>query len=423
MFRNSSCTALAAVVTCLLPSMSPAARAATPVFTPIVQVYCAFEGDCVPEIPVTQMLELSPGNFIYVGMYGVIYSFDSSGAYSQRYVINDNNTWNSAPLQASDGNLYFASSLGNADIVELSPKLKLIQNLPTPAFAYSVPLVETPDGLLHGASITGFADSGNDFTLQLSSGTITTLPQTVSTSQLFVSAAGDLYGVTPSGVLKFASDGSYTNFANVPNAVAGMIEASDGNFYVCNGVLNRVTPQGAVTPLTNVSTAYGCVIQASDGLFYGAMQDHVYRASIDGSQVTDVYDFNGFDDGQQTSQFVKTIIQASDGKLYGETTGNIYAWKINYNATIWSLDLGLPKPKPAITRVAGALPRGGLLAMLTGHYFLGTTSVTVNGEPVRFKVRAAEYLEIALPRRIKSGTVVVTTPNGSVSSAFSLGKA
>jgi IPT/TIG domain len=392
-------------------------RATTPIFTPILTVNCFGFGVCAPGIPVTQMVETAPGEFVGVMEFGVMYMLSSSGSFSQGYVINDTNTWNSTPLVASDGNLYVPSSAGSADIVEFNVGLTWLANFSTPAYLYAIPLVETPDQVLHGTGAPGFPTAGNDFTLTLD-GTVTTLPQTVAVNTLLVSSTGDLYGMTATALLKFASDGSYTTLATFANAVPGFIEASDGNFYGCNGTLFRVTPQGVFTSLPGVPTGHGCVIQASDGLLYGANQDQVYSSTLDGV-VSVIYDFNGFDQGQQTSQYVKSIIQGSDGKLYGHTTGELDS-NGTIGATIYSLDLGLPKPEPAIVRASARKLAAGATVLITGHNFLGTTSVTIGGRRARFKVRAAEYLEVTAPTHPALGNVVVTTPNGTATSAFKL---
>jgi hypothetical protein len=158
-----------AALSALLALIAPAAHAA-PLFTPIVQVWCEFEDVCVPEVPVTQMIETAPGQFVYVGEYGVMYTLMSSGTYTQGYILNDSNTMNSTPLQASDGNIYVPTSLGAGNggsmVAEFNSKLKWLQNIGTPAFPYAAPLVEMPDQLLWGTSIPAHYDAAR-FTLTL----------------------------------------------------------------------------------------------------------------------------------------------------------------------------------------------------------------------------------------------------------------
>lgn len=395
--------------------LTPAAQA-DPVLTPLLEVQCFGFGVCAPGIPVTQLVETAPGTFVGVMQFGVMYTITATGTFTQGYVINDTNNWNSRPFQASDGNLYVPSSAGSADVVKFDARLNWLANIATPAYLYSPPLVQTPDLVLHGASISGFADVGHAFTMLLDTGTVTTQPRLLGVSQLLVNAKGELYGLQPGGVVKIAADGSTTPVAAVSNTVPPMIEASDGNFYVCNDTLNRVTPEGVVTRLPGVPTDFGCVTQASDGLLYGANQDGVYSVTLEGV-VSVVYRFNGFDGGQHTSDFVRFLVQGSDGKLYGHTTG-LYNSNGTTGATIYSLDLGLPTPKPEIVRASAQRVKRGESLVITGKNFLGTTSVTIGGKRAGFKVRAGEYLEVKAPAVPAYGNVVVTTPAGTAVSGF-----
>jgi hypothetical protein len=47
-------------------------------------------------------------------------------------------------------------------------------------------------------------------------------------------------------------------------------------------------------------------------------------------------------------------------------------------------------------------------------------AVTIDRRPARFEVRAAEYLEVTVPRRPTVCNFVVTTPNGTATSRFKL---
>lgn len=219
----------------LLALIAPAAQAA-PVFTPIVQVWCEFEADCIPEVPVTQMIETAPGLFVYVGEYGIMYTLTSTGTYTQGYILNDTNTMNSTPLQASDGNIYVPTSISAADggsmVAEFDSKVNWLQNIGTPAYPYGEPLVETPDQLLWGTSTPAYYDAAR-FTLPLGgpATALPNLPEALAVSTFLVSSRGELYGLASSALLKFASDGSYTTLATFSGAVPGLIEASDGKLY------------------------------------------------------------------------------------------------------------------------------------------------------------------------------------------------
>jgi uncharacterized repeat protein (TIGR03803 family) len=80
---------------------------------------------------------------------------------------------------------------------------------------------------------------------------------------------------------KLTPDGALTNIASVPgNPIAGLVQASDGNFYGTgssgNGTIFMLTPAGALTTLFtfngagNGSTPTAGLLQGADGNFYGS---------------------------------------------------------------------------------------------------------------------------------------------------------
>jgi hypothetical protein len=56
--------------------------------------------------------------------------------------------------------------------------------------------------------------------------------------------------------------------------------------------------------------------------------------------------------------------------------------------------------------------------LVYGRYLLGATSVTINGTPAVFSVTSNGVLQVTVPVGASSGPIVITTPNGSVTSAF-----
>ena len=84
--------------------------------------------------------------------------------------------------------------------------------------------------------------------------------------------------------------------------------------------------------------------------------------------------------------------------------------------------LPLTAPVPTITRVAPAHARAGATVTLTGTHFTGTTSVTIQGVPAKFKVVSATKLTLTVPAKAKSGTITVTSPAGTATSKpFTIG--
>jgi hypothetical protein len=53
---------------------------------------------------------------------------------------------------------------------------------------------------------------------------------------------------------------------------------------------------------------------------------------------------------------------------------------------------------------------------LNGSNFNGTTSVTIQGVPAKFKIVTSANLTITIPKRAKSGAITVTNPSGTARS-------
>jgi molybdate transport system substrate-binding protein len=84
--------------------------------------------------------------------------------------------------------------------------------------------------------------------------------------------------------------------------------------------------------------------------------------------------------------------------------------------------LPLTAPVPTITKVAPGHAAPGATVTLTGTNFTGTTSVTIQGVPAKFKVVSATKLTFVVPAKAKSGSITVTNPSGTAKSAtFTIG--
>ena len=84
--------------------------------------------------------------------------------------------------------------------------------------------------------------------------------------------------------------------------------------------------------------------------------------------------------------------------------------------------LPLTAPVPTITKVAPAHAAPGTTVTLTGTNLTGTTSVTIQGVPAKFKVVSATKLTFVVPAKAKTGTITVTNPSGTAKSAsFTVG--
>jgi molybdate transport system substrate-binding protein len=84
--------------------------------------------------------------------------------------------------------------------------------------------------------------------------------------------------------------------------------------------------------------------------------------------------------------------------------------------------LPLTAPVPTIAKITPAHAAPGKTVTLTGTNFTGTTSVTIQGVPAKFKVVSGTKLTFVVPAKAKSGTITVTNPAGTAkSAAFTVG--
>src|SRR5271165_1356831 len=165
---------------------------------------------------------------------------------------------------------------------------------------------------------------------------------------------GTVFKITPAGTLTtLYSFCAQTNCVDGSIPYAGLVQASDGNFYGTTtqgagaygngGTVFKITPGGTLTSLYSFCSQPNCtdgddpiagLVQASDGNFYGTTQqgggtdcannyDHcgtVFKITPAG-ELTTLYRFDG-SDGKWP---IAGLVQATDGNFYGATyTGGAY---------------------------------------------------------------------------------------------------
>ena len=156
---------------------------------------------------------------------------------------------------------------------------------------------------------------------------------------------GTLFKITPSGTLttvySFTTCGSCTDGYS---PVAGLVQATNGNFYgttlsggvFLEGTVFKITPSGALTTLYSFCAQTNCtdgqapsagLVQATDGNFYGTTevggangQGTVFKITP-GGVLTTLYSFCAQSSCAEGGRPTETLIQASDGNLYGTTPG------------------------------------------------------------------------------------------------------
>src|SRR5262249_26719118 len=83
------------------------------------------------------------------------------------------------------------------------------------------------------------------------------------------------------------------------------------------------------------------------------------------------------------------------------------AWMLKYGF------LTISAPVPSIAKVTPGTTRQGATVTILGKNFNGTTSVTFQGVPAKFKVASTVKLTVTVPGKAKTGSLTVTTPNGT----------
>jgi uncharacterized repeat protein (TIGR03803 family) len=165
------------------------------------------------------------------------------------------------------------------------------------------------------------------------------------------------------------------------NPVAGVIQATDGNFY-------GTTEFGGTSVSSHNTFGYGTAFQLTAA-----------------GTLTTLHSFDGTDGKYPQAG----LVQGTDGNLYGVTTGTdaVHAW-----GTVFKISLGLA---PFVKTVPVAAYPGKQVFIL-GNNLTGATSVSFNGTAASFTVVSATEITATVPAGSTTGTVVVATPGGSLSS-------
>lgn len=297
------------------------------------------------------------------------------------------------------------------------------------------PLVLGIDGSFYGTTSAGSENEGTVFKIT-PAGTFTVL------HSFCTSGCGD--GANPYGALTLATDGNFygTTFFGGANC-----ESSFG----C-GTVFRITPAGQLTTLysfcpidcSDGNFPAAGVIQASDGNLYGTANGFdfepfasgpnndveqcrqagypgacgtVFKLTLDGVFTTiHVFCTTDCSDGADPTAM---LLQATNGMFYGSTN---WEGKITNSqcantfqggcGTLFAFSEGLApfvQPSPNFGKA-------GRVIRILGNALTGTTKVTFNGVPATFAVISATYVKAVVPKGATTGTIEVTTPNGTLKS-------
>jgi uncharacterized repeat protein (TIGR03803 family) len=388
------------------------------------------------------------------GKLTTLYSFCSqSGCADGEYPV-------AGLVQATNGSFYgttesggandaagcnYANQVGCGTVFEITPSGKL-----TTLYSFcsqsgcadgefpTGPLVQGADGNLYGTTYTG------------------------SPGTPLASDWGSIFKITKSGKLNtiytFVCSGSLSNL-DCPNGQGlpgGLVQAADGSFYGTTsaggaddscvvevgsifgcGTIFNVTTSGTLTTLYSFCAQNGCadgelpfagLLEGTDGNFYGTtfsgfpgMPSYgtVFKITPGGT-LTTLHTFcsqSGCPDG---SNPLAGLVQATNGKFYGTTSsvcGPVITTPtcgvVTTTGTVFSLSVGL---RPFVKTVP-TFGNVGSTVIILGNNLTDTTSVTFNGTPATtFTVVSGTEIKATVPVGATSGTVQVTTPNGSLSS-------
>ena len=214
---------------------------------------------------------------------------------------------------------------------------------------------------------------------------------------------GSIFEINPSGSLNTlysfcadtCADGAEPN---------GVMQATDGNFYGTTlifggggfGTVFRITPSGTLTTLysfcpegpigcTDGTNPHAGLIEASDGNFYGTAsnggafnQGTIFQISPSGTATT-IYNFCSLPSCADGGQPVAGLIQASDGNLYGTTSNAGVSAIVGGGGTVFKVTLTgtftlLHTFCHQTACPDGASPYGSLVQTADGNFFGATTA-------------------------------------------------
>ena len=269
-------------------------------------------------------------------------------------------------------------------------------------------LVQGSDGNLYGTTLSGGAKRAYGTVFKITPG------DTLTTLYSFCSLSSCTDGSAPEGALVQGSDGNFYG------TTSGGGQGNEGNG---GGTIFKITPSGTLTTLYSFCSQGGSVctdgyqpsarlVQGSDGNFYGTTPygganlgssglhaGIVFKITPSGD-FTKLWDFCSQSNCADGDMPIAGLAQGSDGSFYGTTdsggaNNNGTIFKITPTGiltTIYSFDC------PETNCADGAVPDGGLVRGSDGNFYGPTV---IGGTDA-------------------SGTIFKTTPDGTLTTLYSL---
>ena len=390
---------------------------------------------------------------------GTVFSVSTTGTETLLYSFKGGTSDGANPTGGltlgTDGNFYGTTQQGGTGAVgvvfQMTPAgvITILHNFNSAvdgAFPWGPPTLAS-DGNFYGTT-SGGGLKGNGIVYKItSSGTFTIVhkfnisdgfapiaPPTQGTDGYLyvpVSEGGSSYCGT---IVKMATGGAVQGIYSFPCGGGGsfpigpLVQASDGNFYSTTqdggtngeGTIYQLTPTLTVNILHSFGTSFGDgtfpaagLLLATDGNYYGATSDGgtygdgiLFNTTLSGTY-TDLYSFNNSANLTQMSPLAPPV-QDSNGLLYGVTE---FGGTSNFG-TVYSLDMGLA-PFVNMPLFSG---KSGNSVLILGSHLKGTSAVTFNGRPARFRVLSDTHMMASVPAGATSGPIHVVTNAGTLQS-------
>jgi uncharacterized repeat protein (TIGR03803 family) len=228
--------------------------------------------------------------------------------------------------------------------------------------------------------------------------------------------ASGLYTITnsPAAGLNVLHDFSSSNNGGI-NPDAGLIQASDGNFYGTtdsggsngNGTVYKITSTGGLTTLasfngSNGSLPFASLIQATDGNFYGTTQfggsaglGTVFKVTPTGT-LTSLVSFTSTNGAYPYG----SLVQGSDGNFYGTTEGG----GSGLEGTIFKITpAGILTTLVSFNLTNGGSPMAGMVLGGDGNFYGTTEGGGASNYGTIFKVTSAGVLTTLISFNYSNG--------------------
>lgn len=346
-----------------------------------------------------------------VNLSGQIFKLTPNGTLTVLYTFTggtDGGIPSAAPIQGADGNFYGTaisggSGAGYGTIYKITPSgtFSVIHTFDSTDGANPhAPLALGTDNNLYGTTYLG-GTSGEGVVFRIStSGTYTVLYNFDGT-----------HGANPNGPLVQGSDGFfYGTTANGGASSAGVVFKVTG--------VGKIAVLHSLNGTSDGSQPFAGLVQATDGNFYGAASVGGSTSCSGGcgtlfkitppSSFSVIYTF----DGSSAAGPNVTLVQHTNGLLYGDTENGGSGCPSPGCGVFFSLNLGLT-PFVSLLYTSGKV---GRTVEILGQGFTGTTAVSFNGTSATFKVASNTYLTATVPTGATTGFVTVTTPSGTLTS-------